>query len=104
MSSNELKTSNEYKTLMSKFNEKFHQSSNEVIVENEHKTLMTDEITDEMLLKRKVLIILPDGDGNINNKQLLNIFQKSHILGITWNIETNKIMGIGYLVFSKTNE
>ena len=71
---------------------------------NEHKTLLTDEITDEMLLKRKFMVILPDDDGNIDNKQLLNIFQKSYILGITWSVEPMELRGFKCLIFHKTNE
>ena len=66
---------------------------------------MTDEITDKMLLERKVLVILPDDDGNIDNKQLLDIFNKSHILGITWSVEPWRTsMGFKVLYFHKTNE
>ena len=71
---------------------------------NDHKTLMTDEITEKMLLERKVMIILPDEDGIIDNKQLLDIFNKSHNLGITWSVEPNELRGVKYVVFRKTNE
>ena len=55
----------------------------------ENKTLITYTITNKMLKERKV-IILPfelykPGD---EQKILLEIFQKSHILGITWSIHT----------------
>ena len=47
---------------------------------------LTDAITIETLQKKKIMMLLPEDNGYFDKKRLLDIFDASHQLGITWNV------------------
>ena len=64
-----------------------------------NQTLITNEIAEEELINRKVMILINDNSIE-HQERLLDIFRKSFKLGITWNMENME----GFTIFRKTNE